>query len=114
VVMQSEQVGRLYQRIIRGGIPSILARGVSMLRCLSADGGLIIFSSGPFLTSLVASCSNRDFNELTDERPVSSINSLSFWTAQPNSKHGTWKPGIATALEQYTLVERNLRDLGCR
>jgi hypothetical protein len=73
------------------GLPSILARGFgsSMFRCRSFDGGLTIpgdwvFSSGPFFTSRVASCSNRDFNELTDERAVSSMVALSMVAGLPD------------------------------
>jgi hypothetical protein len=63
-------------------IPSIFSCGLcsSTLRGRSLDVGfttLVAFSSGPFLTSRAASCSNRDFNELTDERVNSSTDSES-------------------------------------
>jgi len=43
------------------------------LRAVCCEGDL---SSGPFFTSLVASCSKRDFRELTDERVESSTDSV--------------------------------------
>ena len=71
-----------------GCLLSKLARGFSSstFRCRSFDGGLTIpvacvLSSGPFFTSREASCSNRDFNELTDERAVSSMVALAIVVA---------------------------------
>lgn len=63
-------------------IPSLLNCGLcsSTLRGRSLDTGFTAFellSSGPILTSRAASCSNRDFNELTDERLDSSTDSES-------------------------------------
>ena len=43
------------------------------LRAVCCEGDL---SSGPFFTSLVASCSKRDLRELTDERVESSTDSV--------------------------------------
>ena len=77
-------------------LPSKLARGCgsSRLGRRSVAGVLVTagfrlvcdLSSGPFLTSLDASCSKRDFRELTDDRVESSTDSvLSIVAGRPDA-----------------------------
>jgi hypothetical protein len=57
----------------RLGLRSVVAVVIVGLRPVCCEGDL---SSGPFFTSLVASCSKRDLRELTDERVESSTDSV--------------------------------------
>jgi|SRR5579862_2915785 len=75
--------------LLRGGSCSSIK-----FRDLSLEEGLEMvanvedtLSSGPFRVSRVASCSNRDFNELTEDRIDSSVDSVSMLIFQ-GKNHG--------------------------